>query len=121
MAQHLSLEKFKENMRFFLEALTSPDSPYAIADTPVSIILITPGPCALTQLSHWKRGCISRERFNEFRQAVLDLAEEWKVKEVLDIKHKQGGLSWKLGVIDFWDTLITAAGGDGVELEPYHL
>jgi hypothetical protein len=68
-------------------------------------------------MNEWQRKCRTVERTGEFRQAVLDISEEWKRREM----HRKGQKGWKVGVVDFWDALVKDAGGIGEELEPYHL
>lgn len=134
--QHLSLSDFETNLRTILTNLTSPDSEYAVSETPVSIVLITPAPCLLSQMEETRRTSRSLERTREFRDAVLKIGEEWKDKELeqehagagIETGHTDGESSregtreknrWKIETIDLWEAMVASAGGEGEELAPY--
>jgi lysophospholipase L1-like esterase len=99
-----------------------PDSPYAIADTPVSIILMTPGPLLpsmydpATDKAEW---CLPG-RMKLFRDAVLAVGAEWKAKAKLrDAELDQGVMGWAVETLDVWGDLVAVAGGAGEELRPF--
>jgi hypothetical protein len=99
-------------MNFLLSQLTNKDSPFAVADTPVSIVLITPTCPVIGMISVGNRHTRSVESTSLFRQAVLDIGEEWARKD------KPSG--WGLETLDFWSAMIEDAGGEGQPLEAYY-
>lgn len=107
-------------MNHILDSLTSPSSPYAVADTPVSIVLITPGPCLHSQMEEFKRPHRSLKRTGDFREEVIRLGQEWKAKEK-EQQVEEGKFGWKISTLDFWGALADEAGGVGEELAPYFL
>jgi hypothetical protein len=117
--RHLPLPTFVSNLETLLDRLTSPSSPYAVAhgDHSLSIILITPPPLCPT----WDPGygpdrprVRTKDRQNEFRDAVLKIGDEYARKQ-----SESPGARWKLAVIDLWGATVKDAGGDGTELSPY--
>lgn len=118
--QYLPLSAFTENLTSFFNALTSPGSPYAVADTPVSIILITPGPPYLPQMAPATQATRSVGRTKQFRDEVVRLYHEWKALEAK--QHiKEGEWGWKIALVDFWELLTSAAGGEADGLVPFYL
>lgn len=107
-------------MQKFFEALTSSSSPYAVADSPVSIILITPGPPLHSQMPGDRRAGRSVDRTGQFRDEVIRLYHEWKAVESKQ-KVDEGGWGWKIALVDFWGLVEEDAGGLGEELAPYYL
>jgi hypothetical protein len=119
----LPIEQFIENMHQLLSDLTSFESPYAIADTPLSIILITPGPVfsdmfepGSGKADHWCQA----EPTKLFRNAVLKIGEEWKERETRE-KEAKGPLAKMCAIeaIDFWGDVVSAAGGERECLRPF--
>ncbi|CAD6568735.1 MAG: hypothetical protein TREMPRED_004739 [Tremellales sp. Tagirdzhanova-0007] len=108
--QHVSLPLFISNLSHFLDCLTSPNSPYAVADTPISIILITPPPCLHSQMEVEKRPHRSLERTREFRDAVVQLGKQWD--------DRSNGKSWAVKTVDLWKAMVTEV-GEGEELAPF--
>ncbi|WVF72891.1 hypothetical protein IAT40_007709 [Kwoniella sp. CBS 6097] len=106
---------FKSNTHHILTQLTSPDSPYAVADTPVHIVLITPPPPYSPQVPLPAKWVRSQERSLQFAKAVRELGEEWKVKEGSE-KNQSG---WRLEVLDLWAEMEKRAGGLGDGLAPF--
>lgn len=101
-------------MRFFLESLTSPSSPYAAAHAKgLNIVLVTPPPIYPAAMGG---GPFSRERVPEVSRGYVDavraLAAEFKSKET-----PEG--NWRVGLVDMWDGVIRAAGGEGEELRAF--
>ena len=107
-------------MQKFFEALTSSSSPYAVADSPVSIVLITPGPPLHSQMPEDRRAGRSVDRTGQFRAEVIRLYHEWKAVES-EQKVYAGGWGWKIALVDFWGLVEEDAGGLGEELAPYYL
>jgi len=107
-------------MQTLFEALTSPSSPYAVADSPISIILITPGPPLHSQMPEEKRPGRSVQRTGEFRDEVIRLYHEWKALEQKQTVE-EGRWGWKIALVDFWGEMVKDAGGLGEELAPYYL
>nr|XP_019044062.1 hypothetical protein I302_07342 [Kwoniella bestiolae CBS 10118]OCF22992.1 hypothetical protein I302_07342 [Kwoniella bestiolae CBS 10118] len=101
---------FKKNYQYILDNLTSPDSPYAIADTPVHILLITPPPPYHPQVPLPAKWVRSTERTLEFVDIVRDLGREWKAKE---------NGRWSVEVLDLWEAMERKAGGLGDGLAPF--
>jgi len=118
--QYLPLSTFTANMKTMFDALTSPSSPYAVADSPVSIILITPGPPLHSQMPEDRRPGRSVARTGAFRDEVIRLFHEWKALEAQQTLVK-GEWGWKVSLVDFWGELVKDAGGIGEELAPYYL
>ncbi|ORY35767.1 hypothetical protein BCR39DRAFT_512031, partial [Naematelia encephala] len=121
--QHVPLERFIDNINYFLTSLTSHDSPYAVADTPVSIILITPGPplhsqMGYSQMAEPKPHFRTIERTGQFRDAVLQIGNDWKLKEK-EQNLDPRGRGWKVETIDLWAALEKAGGGLGEGLAPF--
>lgn len=111
------LETFRQNIEHILTSLTSPDSPYDVAAHPVSIVLITPSPLLSSQLAEHKKVQLSQDHTKQYRDALLDIAEQWKQKE----QSAENTVGWKLEVLDFWKAIEQAAGGLGEELAPMYL
>ncbi|WWC64488.1 uncharacterized protein I303_107098 [Kwoniella dejecticola CBS 10117] len=102
---------FKANYEYFLHNLTSPESPYAVSETPVHILLITPPPPYDPQIPEPAKWVRSTERTLEFVDVVKDLGREWKAKEQKD--------GFKIEVLDLWEAMEDRAGGLGDGLEPF--
>jgi hypothetical protein len=108
--QHVPVETYTANLRYFMDELTSPSSPYAVSSTEgLNIVLITP-PALLTTMREpeWNR---KPSLTKQYVDACLQVAEEWKAK--------QAGKTWRVGSIDAWNAIINAAGGEGEELRPF--
>jgi len=112
--QYTPIDVFVSIMDKFLENLTSPSSPYAVASTPVSIILITPGPMLFSLMGGGKPTFRSMERTKEFVDAVLSIGQRWK-----GIEGRQNTSGWKIATVNLWDAMVRDAGGMGEELAPY--
>lgn len=99
-------------MNHFLTSLTSPDSSYSIADTPISIVLITPHPIMLHMRANYGQPGWVKEQdpANQrlYRDAVVNLGKEWKEKERLERWNATG---WRVETLDMWDVMRQAAGG----------
>lgn len=113
------LPQFSANLNQIIEALTSPTSPYAVADTPVSIILVTPGPCLPSMFEDYTVKWRTVENTRRYRDAVLDVGKEWKEKQKQREESERGGRGWAIETVDFWSDLVETAGGEGEELRPY--
>lgn len=113
LPNHVPLDEFVPNLEYILNSLTSESSPYGVAGTPgTNIVLITPAPILLS-MTPPDRQIPGRVRSAKaYRDAVLMVGEKFKAKEKADG-------NWKLGVIDLWGAMIQAAGGEGEELRPY--
>ncbi|WWD19723.1 hypothetical protein CI109_104187 [Kwoniella shandongensis] len=117
-AQHVPLSTFKTNMNHFLHSLTSPSSPYAASHNPKAknIILITP---TIFNPLQWEADLPDKDKSRKlettrkYKDAVLELGEEWRAKS-----EKEG---WGLGVVDLWGAMAAANGGkeEGKELEKF--
>lgn len=112
---------FLSHMNHFLTSLTSPSSPYSIASTPVSIILITPHPIILHMRPGFHEpGYVPEQdptRQRAFRDAMLELGKERKVREGDERWNKSG---WKVEVLNLWEVMLRDAGGEGEVLERYY-
>jgi len=106
LPQSTPLPTFLANLNHFLTSLTSPSSPYAVTDTPVSIILITPPPIVRGMMEVGKRGDRTPERTREFRDAVLKLGSDWGES------GKGRGIGWKVATVDLWGAIMRAAGAN---------
>lgn len=114
VSQHVPIQEYEANLRFFLDQLTSPSSPYAVARTPgLNIVLITPPPLLVSMMGDTP---FSRERVpattKAYADVVLRLGEEYAAKATL-------GGNWRVGTVNMWDATIAAAGGEGDELAKY--
>jgi hypothetical protein len=120
--QYLPLDVFTAHMRTIINAFTSPTSPYAVSDTPVSIVLITPGPPLHSQMAEDRRATRSAERTRQFRDEVIRLFGEYKEEEGKQ-EVEEGGYGWKIALLDFWNLLETeaTADGSGAGLAPFYL
>lgn len=118
--QYLPLSAFTENLTSFFNALTSTDSPYAVADTPVSIILITPGPPYHPQMAPATQATRSVDRTKQVRDETVRLYHEWKALEAKQ-ELKEGEWGWKIALVDFWELLTSAAEGEPEGLVPFYL
>jgi hypothetical protein len=117
--QSVSLPDFVKNLHAILSDLTSPSSPYAIADTPLSIVLITPGPCLTSMFESYQVKWRTPESTREFRDAVLQVGAEWKAREKAQELNGAKQRGWSIETVDFWADLVKQAGGEGEELRPY--
>ncbi|TXT07885.1 uncharacterized protein COLE_04809 [Cutaneotrichosporon oleaginosum] len=112
VAQHVPLDEYEANLRFFLEGLTSPASPYAVAHARgLNIVLVTPPPLCVPLMGG---GAFARERepatTKAYADVVLRLGEEYAGK---------AGENWRIGTVDMWGATLKAAGGEGEELAKY--
>ena len=110
----MPLDTYKKNIETILTALTAADSPYDVAAHPVSIVLITPPPVFRGQLPEHKLEQLSLDHTKQYRDAALEIGEQWKAKE----QSEENKAGWKLEVLDFWKAIEQAAGGLGDELAP---
>ncbi|OCF38036.1 hypothetical protein I317_04819 [Kwoniella heveanensis CBS 569] len=108
-------EVFKSNTHHMLTQLTSPTSPYAIADTPVHIILITPPPPYDPQVPLPAKWVRDQARSLRFAEAVRELGKEWKVRE----GSEENQTGWRVEVLDLWAEMEKRAGGLGHGLAPF--
>lgn len=106
MGQHCSLTQFRENLTFFLESLTSESSPYAAAQSPLSIVLVTPPAMCVEMLPPVLAEARDPEVTKQYVDVVLDLAKEWKGKG-----EKEGG-KWRVEGIDMWASILKDVAGD---------
>lgn len=107
---------FTRNVQSILSALTSSDSPYAVADTPVSIVLITPGPCLPSMFPDpAKKEWCTQDSMRKYRDAVLEVGKEWKSKEA----EQATARGWSIETVDAWGSVVGQAGGQAEELRPY--
>ena len=106
-------------MKTIIDAFTSVDSPYAVSETPVSIVLITPGPPYLPQMELDRQPGRSLDRTREFRDTVNELYTHYKQLE--KDQTGQSGWGWKIALLDFWACLEAEAGGLSDELAPFYL
>lgn len=109
--QAVPLDEYTAHLRFFLESLTSPDSPYAAAhEAGLNIVLITPPPLNLKQMEGlpWP---IDRhpDITKTYTDAVLALGKEYKAKET-----PEG--NWRVGTINMWDRVLEEAGKANADL-----
>ncbi|KAL1407206.1 isoamyl acetate-hydrolyzing esterase [Vanrija albida] len=112
--QHVPLAEYTANLRFFLDALTSPTSPYAAAHGKgLNIVLVTPPPIYPPAMGG---GPFARERdpavSAQYAAAVRALGAEYAALE-----SDEG--NWRVGVVDMWSAVIRAAGGEGDELRAF--
>jgi hypothetical protein len=115
VSQAVPLDEFVENLRFFLDSLTSVDSPYAVAhEKGLNIVLITPPPLSHHMMRHldWvneRHPDVTRK----YVDAVLALGEEYKAKET-----EEG--NWRIGTINMWDRVNEAASMRDADLNVSH-
>jgi hypothetical protein len=115
---HAPLADFIDHMNHFLRLLTSPTSPYAVADTPLSIVLITPTPPSYLKMDDFKRTIRTMDATREYKDAVLKIGEEWKTKE----SDPENTTGWKIETLDFWGAMVDAAGGEVEEgIAPFYM
>jgi hypothetical protein len=117
MKQTVPVSQFTDNLNHILSLLTSPASPYAVADTPLSIVLMTPCPPLVAQQPAEHQAFRSVESTRAFRDAVLEIGREWKVKEA----EPGNKIGWRIETLDLWNALAAAAGGEGDGLAPYYM
>jgi hypothetical protein len=105
VSQAVPLDEYKAHLRFFLESLTSSDSPYAAAHEPgLNIVLITPGPLCLRQMAQSPYPIDRHPDVTKpYADAVLELGQEYKAKET-----PEG--NWRVATINMWDCVLEAAG-----------
>lgn len=111
--QHVPLPEYEANLRYFLDQLTSPDSPYAAAHTPgLNIVLITPPPLYIPMMGDipWAKERVPSTT-KEYVDAVKRVGEEYAAKAT-------EGANWRVGVVDMWSAVL-AAGGEGEGLRKY--
>lgn len=93
-----------------VEQLTSPDSKYATAhEKGFNVVLVTPPPILLSMTGSDER---IPERTKQYVDVVAKLADEFKRKQ------KDDG-NWRIGLVNMYDAIVAAAGGDGEEMRPY--
>lgn len=114
VSQHVPLAEYEANIRFFLDSLTSPSSPYAVAhEHGLNIVLVTPPPLCVPIMGDCP---FARERVpatsKEYVDVVLRLGEEYAAKVTADG-------NWRIGTVDMWAATIKSAGGEGEELAKY--
>lgn len=113
-SQHVPIEEYEDNLRFFLDSLTSKESPYAAAHTPgLNIVLVTPPPLYVDMMGD---APFAGERLpgttREYAEVVKRLGEEYAAK-------RSDGDNWAIGTVNMYEGIIAAAGGDGEELREY--
>lgn len=114
--QHVPLPEYIDNLRFFLDALTSPASPYAAAHSEgLNIVLVTPPPLLVSMMAGDPEFAAQRVPgvTKRYAEAVIELGAEYKAKEA------EGAGRWKIGVVDMWNKTIEAAGGEGEGLSEF--
>ncbi|EJT45399.1 hypothetical protein A1Q1_06162 [Trichosporon asahii var. asahii CBS 2479] len=110
LPQHIPLEEFEKNIRYMVEQLTSSDSKYATAhEKGFNVVLVTPPPILLSMTGNDER---IPERTKQYVDVVAKLADEFKSKQK---EHD----NWRIGLVNMYDAIIAAAGGDGEEMRPY--
>jgi hypothetical protein len=114
VSQHVPLAEYEANLRFFLDNLTSPTSPYAVAhERGLNIVLVTPPPLCVPMMGDCP---FARERVpattKEYADVVLRLGKEYAALATEDA-------TWRIGTVDMWSATIKAAGGEGMELAKY--
>ncbi|RSH91344.1 hypothetical protein EHS25_009643 [Saitozyma podzolica] len=115
---HVPLADFIDHMNHFLRLLTSPTSPYTVADTPLSIVLITPTPPSYLTMDDFKRTIRTMDATREYKDAVLKIGEEWKANE----SGPENTTGWKIETLDFWEAMMDAAGEEVEEgLAPFYI
>lgn len=115
VSQHVPLAEYEANLRFFLESLTAPDSPYAVAHAKgLNIVLVTPPPLLVSMMADDPSFACQRVPAvtKTYRDVVLSLAAEYKTKET-----PEG--NWRIGAVDMWGATIAAAGGEGEGLREF--
>ena len=105
--QHVDLDVYRANIEFFLESLTSPDSPYAAAHAPLSIVLITPPPIDEKTLGEFGGAVRKGETIKKYVDVVLDLADKWGKK------GRSGEGKWRVESVNMWSSVLAAADADG--------
>ena len=107
-----TIERYIDNLNFFMHSLTSADSPYAVADTPVSIILIACQPIVPHMIPAYNKPDAVRwlhlENQRKFKDAALQVGMEWKAKE----QSEDNKTGWKVEVLDFWQVMVDDAEGE---------
>jgi hypothetical protein len=102
-------------MNHFLRLLTSPTSPYTVADTPLSIVLITPTPPSYLTMDDFKRTIRTMDATREYKDAVLKIG---KANE----SGPENTTGWKIETLDFWEAMMDAAGEEVEEgLAPFYM
>lgn len=97
--QHVPLDEYTANLHSILEALTSPDSPYAVAETKgLNIVLITPPTLCPDRLDDPPKR--SLEVTKKYVDEVVKVGKEWKAKE---------GGNWRIATINLWEAMYTKA------------
>ncbi|ORX35420.1 SGNH hydrolase-type esterase domain-containing protein [Kockovaella imperatae] len=110
--QSQSTSRLVSNLEIILDALTSPESPYAVASTPVSIILMTPGPCVVSDMPKENQKYRTAEKHREYRDAVIEVGEKYKALEEENNARLGDRYGWKIATADVWQELMSAAAGD---------
>lgn len=108
-SQHVPIEEYEDNLRFFIESLSSPDSPYAAAHTPgLNIVLVTPPPLYPEMMEGVSWASERRQEVTKsYAEVVKRLGKEYAAKGVT------------IGVVDMFEGVLAAAGGEGEGLREY--
>ncbi|KAK8853298.1 hypothetical protein IAR55_004002 [Kwoniella newhampshirensis] len=110
------LSSYRENLDHFVESLTNPSkSPYAISETPINIILITPPPIFLPQIPQERQSLRRIGHSSRYAQVVREVGEDWKSRE----ESKENTTDWKIAVLDLWSAIEAKAGGSDDGLAPF--
>lgn len=113
MGQHVPLPEFRSNLEFFLESLTSTSSPYAAAQSPLSIVLVTPAPMYGPLLPPVLAEARESDVTKQYVDVVNDLASEWREKG-----EKEDG-KWRVEGIDMWKAVLDDAKDDEEKMKGY--
>ena len=113
MGQHVPLPLFRKNLTKFLTNLTSSESPYAAAHSPLSIVLVTPPAMYRPMLPPVLSEAREEETTKQYVDVVLELAEEWGKK------GRDSEVGWKVEGINMWKAILNDAGGDDKKMATY--
>jgi lysophospholipase L1-like esterase len=109
--QHLPLEKYSENMKYYVRSILSPSSEYY--QPHAYILLLTPPPLVEKMREEAKLQYPPEQRTPADRS--LDNTKRYRdeiIKIGAEFKRTNPEFADKLRVIDTWAPLIAAAGGD---------
>jgi lysophospholipase L1-like esterase len=122
-AQHLSLEKYSENMRYYIKSILSPSSEYY--QPHARVLLLTPPPISEKMREENKVALYppeertpadrSLENTRRYREEIIKIGEQWKEQNAGEVEAD------RLEVIDTWGLIMDASGGeeDDELLRPY--